>query len=253
MRYIFTPLLFVLTLTLSAQVQYGTITYLQTNEMVWESENEVETPQDKQIREMMAKMQAGGAFNKTYKATFSPDAFNCKEEMKDPAEMSMESGGATIVVMTGDEDPAHYYSDLKSGEVLNTEYIFDKGFLVSGKPKPVEWTLTGEKIAPSEMTAGLDLLLAVGITELNDTITAGYAPSLPANVGPLNYYGLPGAIITLEIPNGKQKTIFRATNIEISPSVLKVSQPTEGKPISMEKYREQKEKREKAMKREFRH
>lgn len=253
LRYLLLPFLF-LSAALTAQVQYGKITYLRTSEVVWESENEVETAQDKQIREMMAKMKSSGAFNKTFNATFSPTAFNCIEEYKDPTEMTTDlGGGASIMVMTGDEDPAHFYTNTETGEILNTDFIFDKGFLVSGKPAPVQWTLTGKKVAPGEMTAGLDLLLATGITETNDTVTAGYAPSLPAMVGPMNYYGLPGAIITLEIPNGKSKTVYRATGIEISPGPVEVKLPADGKPIDLKKYREQKAKREKAMKRKFRH
>jgi len=44
LRFLTLPLLFV-ALSLSAQVEYGTITYLQTSEMEWKTENEVETPQ----------------------------------------------------------------------------------------------------------------------------------------------------------------------------------------------------------------
>jgi len=130
--------------------------------------------------------------------------------------------------------------------------ILDKAFLVSGEAPTVDWTLTDEKIAPSEATAGLDLRIATGITDQNDTIRAGYAPSLPADVGPLNYHGLPGAIITLEIPKGKEKIVYRATNIELSPAPKEVAQPTEGKSISLVKFRKEKEKRNKIMERKYR-
>lgn len=240
--------------TLSAQVKYGKITYVRTSEFTVQMNEDTPSPQDKQINEMMAKMQASGAFNKTFHSTFSPEAFNCMEEYKDPAEMTSELGsGMVISVVTGDEDPAHFYTNISTGEIMNTDFIFDRGFLVTGAPDPIEWELTGEKVAPSEMTAGLDLLLATGVNSEGDTVIAGYAPSLPAQVGPLNYHGLPGAIITLEIPKGQSSTMYRATGIEVSPEPLEIEKPTDGKPISLEKFREQKKKREKTMMREIRH
>ncbi|MEM6769303.1 MAG: GLPGLI family protein [Bacteroidota bacterium] len=248
---ILTLLLLLTTATVSAQVKYGKITYLRTSEMTITINNDEPSPHDKQIKEMMAKMQASGAFNKTFHASFSPEAFNCVEEYKDPAESSTESGGSVIVIMTGDEDPRHYYTNVAKKEIMNYDLIFDKGFLVSGAAEAIDWTLTGEKVPPSEMTAGLDLLIATGVTSQGDTLTAGYAPSLPAQVGPMNYYGLPGAIITLEIPDGKSKTVYRATNIEVSSGPIEIEQPSNGKPISLEKFREQKAKREKTMTRQF--
>lgn len=245
-----TLLLLLVSSFLSAQVEYGKITYLRSSEMTMtfgndDKEDPGKAAQNKQIREMMAKMQSSGAFNKTFFATFSPTEFNCMEEYKDPAEMTTDlGGGTTIMIMSSDEDPMHYYTDTKTGDVLNSDFIFDKGFLVSGNKARLDWTLTKEKVAPSEMTAGLDLLLATTITAEGDTLIAGYAPSLPANVGPLNYYGLPGAIITLEIPNGKNKTVYRATNIEVSSTPLEIAKPTEGKAIKLDKFLEQKAKKE---------
>lgn len=244
--------LFTASFQLKAQVEYGKLTYLRTTEVTWESNNKIETPQDKQIREMMAQMQSSGAFNKTYSTTFSPTAFNCIEQKKEQAEATTDLGGGnTITIMSDDNEPTHFHTNTESGEVLNSDNIFDRIFLVSGTPAPIKWTLTGEKVPPGEMTAGLDLLIATGITATNDTVIAGYAPALPVKAGPLNYYGLPGAIITLEIPNGKESILYRVTNIELSTEPLEVTKPTEGKPISLEKFRKETDKREAIMKRKY--
>ncbi len=248
MKYI-TFCLFLITASLSAQVEYGTITYLRTSEVRIPIDEENPTPQDKQIREMMAKMQASGAFNKTFRSSFSPAAFNCIEEHKDPTEVSSESGGSVMVIMTSDDDPAHFYTDIESGDVTNTDLIFDRKFLVTGTPEPIEWELTGEKVAPSEMTAGLDLLIAKGVSSDGDTLIAGYAKSLPVQVGPMNYHGLPGAIITLEITKGTGATVYRATKIDLSQEPIEIEKPTEGKAIGLEKFKEERKKRKRTMKR----
>ncbi|WP_273445301.1 GLPGLI family protein [Neolewinella agarilytica] len=251
MRIFTTLLLLALCVSLFGQVKYGQIEYLQTNEMSFSmdgEEDEEAEAQNKQIREMIAKMSASGAFNKNYTATFSPTEFNCVQQVKPPAEMRTESaGGAVMVVMTGGDDPLHYYTQTENNTILNKDMIMDKAFLVSGEEAPLEWTITDEKVAPSEATVGLDLKIATAVTPLGDTLIAGFAPSVPVQVGPKNYYGLPGAIITLEIPNGKSKTVFRATKITLSPDPLPISQPEDGKKISLEKFRAEKIKRDKTM------
>ena len=251
MKMITTLFLLVLSVSLFAQVKYGQIEYLQSSEIIFTPEGEEddeENAQNKQIREMIAKMNASGAFNKNYVATFSPTEFNFVQQVKPPAEMRSESGGVEMVVMTGDEEPAHFYTQTETNEVLNTDRILDKSFLVSGQEAPLEWTITGKKVAPSEATVGLDLKIATAVTPLGDTITAGFAPSVPVQVGPKNYFGLPGAIITLEIPNGKSKTVFRATKMTLSPEALPVEKPEGGKKITLKKFREEKIKRYKTMK-----
>lgn len=249
MRVFTTLLLLALCGSLFSQVKYGQIEYLQTSEVTFTPEGEEDeenAAQNKQIRDMIAKMSASGAFNKNYIATFTPTEFNCVQQVKPPAEMRTESaGGAVMVVMTGDDEPLHYYTQTDKNIILNKDMIMDKAFLVSGEEAPLKWTITEEKVAPSEATVGLDLRLATAITPMGDTITAGFAPSMPAQVGPKNFYGLPGAIITLEIPNGKSKTVFRATKITLSPEPLTVLKPEDGKKISLKKFREEKTKREK--------
>ncbi|MBC6996489.1 GLPGLI family protein [Neolewinella lacunae] len=244
MKYLFTFLLSCLAGYLLAQVQHGTITYLRTTEVSLTMDND-DPGADKVMQEMMAQMSASGAFNKTFNAHFSPTEFSCEEEYKKPTEIKSElSGGRVVVMMTGDSDPAHYHTNTQTGEVTNKDFILDKSFLVSGKKPVVEWKLTGEKIAPSEQTAGLDLLVATGISAEGDTLIAGYAPSLPVQVGPLNYYGLPGAIITLRIPRNGQETVYRATTLSVSPEPLEIKKPTEGKPISYDKFLKEREKRQ---------
>jgi GLPGLI family protein len=236
---------FLFGLHLSAQVEYGTITYIRTSQVKIDA-GQGETV-NKELKEMMAKMAASGAFTDTYLATFTPDGFNFVEQEKEHRSNTMESGGMTIVVETGPANLTHYHTDLQTGTITNTDYIFDKQFLVSGETEEIDWTLTKEKVAPSEATAGLDLLVATGISAVTgDTLTAGYAPSLPVQVGPKNYYGLPGAIITLEVKNGRRNYRYQATQLSLSTEALPLEKPTEGKAIKEEKFLKEKEKRERA-------
>jgi GLPGLI family protein len=232
---------------MTAQVSYGTIDYIRSVERELTIEG---MEGNKEIQAMVAKMAASGAFTENFRATFSPEGFSFIQQIKDATEMESEiSGGGMIMIQTGGGDPSHYSTNTKTGEVLNTDYIFDKGFLISGKVPELKWEMTGESIPPSDATIGLDLKVATAITEAGDTITAHYAPSIPVQVGPNNIYGLPGAIMVLQIPQEDGLLTYRATSMELSQEPLEIVKPTEGKTISREKFNSDREKRTKATKR----
>lgn len=244
-------LLLFFSFSLNAQVEYGTITYTRVTEMNVSSE----AIDDKAMKEMMEQMAAAGAFTVNFKATFTPDGFTFAEEIKEKTSVESEMGGGTIVVMeTGGGEPTIYHTNIKTGEVTNRDFILDKGFLVEGTEEPLEWNLTDEVVAPSEATVGLDLKIATAVTPGGDTITAGYAPSLPVQVGPNNYFGLPGAIITLSKSNtGGGNTVYRATSLSLSAEPLMLEKPTEGKKVTPEEFRSEQAKRNKMLERQFRH
>lgn len=251
MKYLTTLLFLLLTINLQAQVQYGTIDYVRQTEMSITSD----VVDDKMMKDLHEQMAAAGAFTDNFTATFSPDGFTFVEAEKEEVSIESEMGGGGIIVMrTGGEEPSAFYTNTKDGEITNYDFIFDKGFLIEGPAEQLEWTILEEKVAPSEATVGLDLILATAITAKGDTITAGFAPSLPVQVGPKNFYGLPGAIITLRIPNSSGgSTLYRATSLSISAEPLPMTKPTEGKKITPEKFRTEQKKRMEMMKRKFRH
>ena len=67
------------------------------------------------------------------------------------------------------------------------------------------------------------------------TITAWYAPEIPVNQGPENYWGLPGLI--LEVNDGK--TIVLCSKIVLNTKEkVTIKEPTKGKMISQKEYDE---------------
>lgn len=230
---------------LTAQVSYGTIDYIRSVERDLEIGG---MEQNKEIKAMIAKMAASGAFTENYRATFAPEGFTFIQQVKEPTEMEAETaGGAMIVIATGGQEPSHHYTNTKTGEILNTDYIFDRAFLISGKAPALKWQETGESIPPSDATIGLDLKVATAITGEGDTITAHFAPSIPVQVGPDNTYGLPGAIMVLQIPQKDGLLTYRATSMQLSQEPLELVKPTEGKKISREKFKTEQKKRERTM------
>jgi len=233
MKYFAAFLFILLTTNLQAQVQYGTIDYVRQTEMTMSSD----MVDDKMMKDLREQMMSAGAFTDNFTATFSPEGFTFVKKPKEDVSIEAEGGGRTIIVMqTGGEEPSSFYTNTQDGEMTNYDFIFDKGFLVEGPIVPLEWTVTDEKVAPSEATVGLDLILASAITSNGDTITAGFAPSLPVQVGPRNFYGLPGAIITLRVQGENGSFSYRATSLSVSAEPLPMAKPTKGKKITPEKF-----------------
>jgi len=80
------------------------------------------------------------------------------------------------------------------------------------------------------------------------TITAWYAPEIPVNQGPENYWGLPGLI--LEVSDGK--TVILCSKIVLNPkekAVIKA--PTKGKEITQKEYDETVTKKMEEMREQF--
>lgn len=76
--------------------------------------------------------------------------------------------------------------------------------------------------------------------EKSNTYTAWFAPKLAIKNGPIEYAGLPGLILKLEIVNidkkgGENKRIYNATNIKID-SKAKIERPTKGQIVSQKEF-----------------
>ena len=232
----------VLAFSLTAQVSNGTIDYVQTMEFELPDELAEDADNNKQIKDAFASLRSGGAFDDNFRATFTPEGFSFVEQIKEVTSRTIEmAGGGVMQIETGGGEPKHFYTDLTTGAIKNTTFIMDRKFLVDGTPEKLNWILTDETIAPSEATIGLELKIAKAANAQGDTVVAGYAPALPVQVGPENYYGLPGAIITLRIPGTENNVkVYRATAMSVLPEAPTLEVPTEGKAISLSKFYKEK-------------
>ena len=76
------------------------------------------------------------------------------------------------------------------------------------------------------------------------TIVAWYTSDIPVNHGPEEYWGLPGLIMELNV----DKTQYVCTKIVMnSKDRIEISEPTKGKEITQEKYKELMDKKMKEM------
>lgn len=131
------------------------------------------------------------------------------------------------------------YTNLEDGSVTDKSDLFGKTFLIAGS-EPIEWKMTSEV----KMIAGYQCMKA---TYMRDTVpvAAWFAPQIPLSLGPNEYAGLPGLVLSVDINDG-QRTIV-ATNVDLrtlSAEELIIA-PDKGKKVTREEFRKiQKEKME---------
>lgn len=168
-------------------------------------------------------------------------------EAPQPAGMVMmieETGGAS-----------HIYKNTKDKRFVNQSESFGKLFLIKDKLEDLNWTLLNETKTIGEYTCYKATLqrqvevmesqvmvnpteedLEEPETKLKDIeIVAWYTPQIPVNSGPEQFYGLPGLILQMI---SDEKTIVCSKIILNPKSKIEIKEPTKGKVISQEKYRE---------------
>jgi GLPGLI family protein len=242
--FFFVLLTTLLTVEATAQVQFGEVTYLRTFTSRADSDMLNNSDLPKAIRDQMATLVANGAFDKRYTLTFAPGRYLYAEQPQEDIEID-GGGSGSIVIHSGSTAPQQWYTDRRDGSFTNSENIADRQFLVSGQLPEVDWTITERQIAPSEATGGFDLQVAEAILENGDTLLAGFARAIPVAFGPMNYGGLPGAILQLTVYREEVIINYTVADFALLPEELELAVPTEGKPVSREKF-EQMEKKVKA-------
>ncbi len=213
---------------LSAQVSYGTITYQKQTVYKLKKEMEASGVKDK-ISETLGNAFANGTFDRSYVATFTPEAFHWREQPTADKTLKLPGGGEVTVL--GSDFQEHRRTNPTDGTYLNSVQLAQKPFLVSGTATLLPWKLLEEDSRAGATPTGIDLRFATAVTETGDTLLAGYAPSLPVRVGPENYYGLPGAILLLQVKNGGREFAYVAQSIDLLTEEPELTDPAEGKPV----------------------
>lgn len=134
------------------------------------------------------------------------------------------------------------FKDLKDTSFLKSTEIMGKKFLIKDELRKYDWNLIDEmKIIGNfvcmKATASYD----------DREITAWYAPSIPVNDGPDEYYGLPGLI--MELTGGN--TTFNVLSVKEIPE-LSIEKPSGGKEVNMEEYQKIRNTRMEALRQQYR-
>jgi GLPGLI family protein len=216
-------------------------------------------------KEMQEKLSAmlQKQFQKEYKLTFTASESIYKEEEK-LAAPNPQNGNMTIMVM-GSSQSDVLYKNTKEKRYAHEQELLGKKFLVEDTLEDKGWKLESDTkfigqytcykatrtIEVENMTS-----FSVGSDEKEPevkkekrTVTAWYTPEVPVNNGPSMYWGLPGLI--LEVNDGTQTIV--CSKIVLNPKEkVSIKEPTKGKKVNAEKFREIMDKKSKEMMERYR-
>jgi len=144
---------------------------------------------------------------------------------------SQSKSGATISFGGVGND---FYKNFDENISLTFMDYNGKKLIIKDSLKVQPWVIQKDK----STYLGYDIKKAT-YKEKNTTYTAWFAPKLAIKNGPIEYAGLPGLILKLEIVNssdkGENKRIYHATNIKLD-SKAKIERPTKGQIVSEKEF-----------------
>ncbi len=174
--------------------------------------------------------------------------FSVKQENEDKAadetlalESAQTKANVNVVKVGAESGSSTIYKDLANKVFLKSSNLAGKGFLVKDKLVDYNWKLSEET-----KTIGNYVCKKASTIHNGKEITAWYAPSIPINDGPDEYYGLPGLIIELSDGN----ITYNALSVQKTPDIS-IIKPSKGKEISKAKYQKLKQERIEAIKQQF--
>ncbi|WP_411766643.1 GLPGLI family protein [Winogradskyella sp. A3E31] len=219
--------------------------------------------QQKKMIEMMKKQ-----FEKTFVLTFNKSESTYKEEEKlDKPQVGM-GGDFQVMAIGGGGGGDIYYKNTKDNRYVNQTDTFGKVFLVKDSLEQRQWKLEPEtKYIGEYLCHKATFFEEVEVTEMRmsddatdeemkpkktkrpKTTTVWYTLQIPINNGPSDYQGLPGLI--MEVDDGDQTIL--CSRIVLNPEdKVNIEEPTKGKEVDQEEYREIMDKKAKEMMERYR-
>lgn len=205
---------------------------------------QVSNEMQEQIKEMLKK-QMEKEFTLQFDATTS--VYKEDESLGAPA----TGGGVFMSLTSGNRGILH--RNTKEKTFAKETDLFGKPFLIKDSLKVYDWKLENEskKIGnytcykatfekevkqssfSTDKKSETDSISDKKQEVKKQTVTAWYTPEIPVNIGPSNYWGLPGLI--LEVNDGS--TTMICDKIVLNPKEkFTIDQPTKGKEVSQAEF-----------------
>ena len=260
--FLFTTLFFI-TITVFSQEFQGKAYYFSKSTMeLGKFGATMNEAQKKQIKERLKNR-----LEKTYILSFNKEESIFKEDEKvDAYSGATDTWGKNFT-------PGKQYKNVKTKELIQKQEFYGKQFLIKDDLLDINWVLGKEtkqignymcfkatatipnsdlnwydfswnELRPSNKKEQSDSLPKSGLDETQlvleeetiptTNVTAWYSPQIPISQGPLEYWGLPGLILEVNVGN----TTMLCSKIVINPDEkLKIVATQKGKEVTKKEYK----------------
>ncbi len=233
-----------LTISASAQVTQGAVTYERTTQM------------QIQLQGMPAGVELPKSRTDQFELIFGNNKSLWKQaERPDDDQGNIDQGGVQIrVVMSGSDDVL--FTDLASGKKTEKKELMGKNFIIDDSVSKLSWKLTGEtktilgypcmKATATRISTRSSMNMINGKTERKEeqdtaNIIAWFTSAIPVSAGPGEFQvQLPGLILEMDISNGKQ--VFKALSIREKADISAIKEPAGKKRHTAAEFKVEREK-----------
>jgi GLPGLI family protein len=235
----------------SAQMKQGTITYERTSQMMMSFSG---GPGGHEGMEQNIPRTRTDKFELVF-ANNQSIWRNAAQDDDDAGNFTSSEGGMQIrMIVAGSNDVVYHNFD--NAQRVEKREVMDKNFLVADSIRPLKWKMTGEtktilghncmKATSSRISTSTRMNMDNGVMErkeVTDTsvIVAWFASDIPVTTGPGEFQGqLPGAILEMDISNGRQ--VYKATGISEKADVSLIKEPTGKKRLTPDEFKKERDK-----------
>ena len=201
--------LFFLPVSLAAQTRQGHIVY----------ERKIDVHrrvQDEQMKAMVPQFQTA-AYEILFRDSITVYRAMPKEEGPDPFETNTGGGVHINLKFGGPGDDGIVYRNYNSSRVLEEASIADKKYIITDSLRQLPWKLTDDTVT----ILGHSCKKATTTTPRGGKVLAWYANDIPMPVGPDQFFGLPGAILKVDIDDATVVFIAKEIHDKVQTSDLK--------------------------------
>lgn len=138
--------------------------------------------------------------------------------------------GETVMQIKIQEPDVKTYSDFNKDEVVSQQEIMMKPFLIKDKLKKYNWKISSDRRQILDHQC-----MKATAEDGENSITAWFTPKIQMGVGPIEYNGLPGAILMIETNDGNHEIVAKSISFEQVDDSEMVA-PDKGKKVNREKF-----------------
>lgn len=241
MKTLFASLFFLLLVSQSfAQKTEGTIIYKETIKLDINLDALGDLPE-------AVKAQIPSEQSTDNVLTFHPKASlytNVSKDKKEGVDYQSEDEDVQIQIQMGNPDRAYFY-DISNRASTESQEVFGKKFLITNA-KPRKWKISKE----TKDVLGYTCQKASATSEDGEIIEAWFTSKIPVEVGPSNFHGLPGAILSVRVKDGEYEIVATKVRLEKIDQTTVVA-PTKGKEVNAAQFKEIMEDKQKEMMEEY--
>ena len=205
----------------------GQITYTETIKL------ELELPEGIDMSGMMSDQLS---HDKVLSFRGMESVYTTHKDTEDQEKEITSDDGSFKMVFKMDAPEEILYTNLSTKEQYRQTGFMGKTFLVESTVEKSKWKLTGEKIKYlGYVCQKAERTEYIAREDKERMIVAWFTSEIPTPIGPSGYNNLPGAVLMVNIDNGK--TEIKATDVQLGDIAdAALERPTKGKKVTEEEF-----------------